>query len=119
MTLHHGGLHTHTTLVWVPRCAACRRRNRFLASAGIAGYAALVIAAAIYLAFLAVRGLGYSGQNATITRWFVIAAVLAIGFVLAFIIGPAWSWRAYRKDPQVAWWRDRGWHFIDSTPDSR
>jgi hypothetical protein len=113
VTLHHGGIHTHTTLIGVPRCAGCRRRNRVLVSAAIAGYCALVLAAAFFGASLAVDALGQSGDDARDLSVIAIVAVLFAGLMSLVIAVPIWQWRCYRNDPEVAWWRDQGWHFSD------
>jgi hypothetical protein len=119
VTLHHGGIHTHTTLVGVPRCARCRRRNRILVSAAVVVYCALLLAGAVLVANLSVDALSQSGNDARILRVVAIAAVLFAGLIIAMIALPFWPWRCYRNDPQVAWWREHGWHFSDNIPSSR
>lgn len=118
MTLYPRGPHTHTADVCVPRCAACRRRNRILASSAIVGYGALVLAGAFLAAGLAVTELGLSGSNARYMRVVSIAAVLFIGVIVSQILVPLGKWCFFRKDPQVVWWRDMGWGFVDSRQQS-
>jgi hypothetical protein len=120
VTLHPGdGLATHTTEVGVPRCTACRRRNRILASSTIVAFCASLLVAAFFVAGLAVSKLGLSGENAMIVRLVAIFAVLAAGLFLLRLAVPAWNWRCYRKDPEVAWWRGLGWTFLDYGRGSR
>jgi hypothetical protein len=119
VTLHPStGLHTHTQLVGVPRCTACRRKNRIVASVAAVVYGGLVVAGAFLAAGFAVSELGFSGENARIVRWLTVVAVVLIGFVLSSLAPPVVNWLFFRKDPQVMWWRELSWQLLDRRPDS-
>jgi hypothetical protein len=77
------------------------------------GYCALVLAGAYFAAELAVNELGLSDSNARYVRVISIAAVLFIGLMVLLIAIPIGTWCFFRNDPEVAWWRDLGWGFVD------
>jgi hypothetical protein len=68
---------------------------------------------------LVATDLGLSGSSAITLGLVAAFAVLATGLALSQITVPAFNWHYYRKDPQVAWWRDRGWEFLFKGSDSR